>query len=102
MSPALAGGFFTTSVTWEAQFCTTDGAKSQHSIISISFEQRWKQDRKQKFSEKNVWRTGFDSRLGRSLEKEMATHSSILAWRIPRTEEFDRLESMGLQKSDMS
>ena len=58
MSPALAGGFFTTSITWEAQFCTTDGAKSQHSIISISFEQRWKQDRKQKkFSEKNVWRT---------------------------------------------
>ena len=25
--------------------------------------------------------------LGRSLEKEMATHSSILAWEIPRTEE---------------
>ena len=57
MSPALAGGFFTTSVTWEAQFCTTDGAKSQHSIISISFEQWWKQDRKPTFSEKNVWRT---------------------------------------------
>lgn len=35
-----------------------DGAKRQHSIISISCEQRWKQGRKQrKFSEKNVWRT---------------------------------------------
>ena len=33
------------------------------------------------------------------LEKEMATHSSILAWRIPQTEEPDRLQSMGLQKS---
>ena len=34
------------------------------------------------------------------LEKEMTTHSSILAWRIPWTEEPDRLQSMGLQKSD--
>ena len=33
------------------------------------------------------------------LEKEMATHSSILAWRIPWTEEPGRLQSMGLQKS---
>ena len=32
------------------------------------------------------------------LEEEMATHSSILAWRIPQTEEPDRLQSMGLQK----
>ena len=31
------------------------------------------------------------------LEKEMATHSSILAWRIPWTEETDRLQSIGLQ-----
>ena len=28
------------------------------------------------------------------LEKEMATHSSILAWRIPRTEEPGELQSM--------
>ena len=34
------------------------------------------------------------------LEKEMATHSSILAWRIPWTEEPGRLPSMGLQESD--
>ena len=33
------------------------------------------------------------------LEKEMATHSSILAWEIPWTEELDGLQSMGLQKS---
>ena len=32
------------------------------------------------------------------LEKEMATHSSILPWRIPRTEEPVRLQSMGLQR----
>ena len=33
-------------------------------------------------------------------KKEMATHSSIPAWRIPRTEEPGRLQSMGLQESD--
>ena len=32
------------------------------------------------------------------LEKEMATHSSIPAWRIPRMEEPGRLQSMGLQR----
>ena len=38
--------------------------------------------------------------LGREdlLEKEMATHSSILAWNIPWTEEPGRLQSMGLQR----
>ena len=30
-------------------------------------------------------------------EKEMTTHSSILAWKIPWTEETSRLQSMGLQ-----
>ena len=29
------------------------------------------------------------------LEKEMATHSSTLAWKIPRMEELGRLQSMG-------
>ena len=32
------------------------------------------------------------------LEKEMATHSSILAWRIPWMEEPGRLQSMGSQR----
>ena len=32
------------------------------------------------------------------LEKEMATHSSTLAWKIPWTEEPGRLQSMGLQR----
>ena len=39
--------------------------------------------------------------LGRedSLEKEIATHSTILDWEIPWTEEPGRLQSMGSQKS---
>ena len=33
-----------------------------------------------------------------SLEKGMATHSSVLVWRIPWTEEFGGLQSVGLQR----
>ena len=38
----------------------------------------------------------------RVLEKEMATHCSILTWKNPWTEEPDRLQSMGLQELDMT
>ena len=34
-----------------------------------------------------------------ALEKEMETHSSILAWETPRTEESGGLQSIGLQKA---
>ena len=34
-----------------------------------------------------------------ALEKEMATHSSVLPWEIPPTEEPSGLQSMGSQKS---
>ena len=46
-----------------------------------------------------VWETRVQS-LGweDSLEKGMATHSSILAWRIPWTEEPGGLQSMGSQR----
>ena len=37
-----------------------------------------------------------------SLEKEIATHSNILAWKIPWTEEPGGLQSMGSQESDMT
>ena len=36
--------------------------------------------------------------LGMCLEEEMATHSSILAWKIPWTEKTTGLQSMGLQR----
>ena len=41
---------------------------------------------------------GLIPELGRPLEKETATHSSILAWEIPWTEEPARLQSIGLQR----
>ena len=43
--------------------------------------------------ETQVWSLGQKD----SLEKEMATHCSILAWKIPWTEETGRLQAMGLQ-----
>ena len=39
--------------------------------------------------------SGLIPELGRSLEEGMATHSSILAWRIPWTEEPGRLQPVG-------
>ena len=46
-----------------------------------------------------MWETWVQS-LGQEdpLEKEMETHCSILAWRIPWTEESGRLQTMGLQR----
>ena len=50
-----------------------------------------------------MWETRVQS-LGQEdlLEKEMATHSSTLAWKIPWTEELGRLQSMGLKELDMT
>jgi len=46
-----------------------------------------------------MWESPVGSLFGEDpLEKEMATHSNILSWRIPWTEELDRLESMGSQR----
>ena len=46
--------------------------------------------------ETRVWSLGEED----PLEKEMATHSLILAWTIPRTEEPGSLQSVGSQESD--
>ena len=47
-----------------------------------------------------MWDTQVRSLGGEDLlEKEMATHSSILAWKTPWMEEADRLQSMGLQRA---
>ena len=43
--------------------------------------------------------TGFDLWVGKiPLEKEMAIHSSTIAWKVPWTEEPGRLQSMGSQR----
>ena len=48
----------------------------------------------------NAGNAGFDPWVGEDpLEKEMATHSSVLAWETLWTEKPSRLQSVGLQKS---
>ena len=49
-----------------------------------------------------VWEWKFGPAQWPGLEKEMATHSNILVWEIPSTEEPGGLWSMGLQESDMT
>ena len=44
--------------------------------------------------------SGFYGPLVMTMEKEMATHSSVLAWRIPGTGEPDGLPSMGLHTTE--
>ena len=46
----------------------------------------------------NAGDTGLIPGLGRSLEKETATHFSTLVWEIPWTEELGKLQSMGSQR----
>ena len=53
-----------------------------------------------KISAYNAGDLGSIPGMGRSLEKEMVTHSSILAWKIPWMEEPDRLQSMSHKELD--
>ena len=81
ISPVLADGFFTTGATWEAH----KTALKFTNLLATTWE----------------WRTHLFDILGvlmSYLEKEMATHSSILAWRIPWREEPGRLQSTGSQR----
>ena len=52
----------------------------------------------QEMQETPVWSLGRED----PLEEDMATHSSILPWRIPRTEEPGGLQSMGSQRVDLT
>ena len=66
-------------------FCFSGGSEGKESACNeglITLGSTW------------VWPLGWDN----PLEKGTTTHSSILAWRIPWTEEPGRLQSMGLQR----
>ena len=87
-SPELAGGFFTTSATWEAgNICRPFW------LLWLPCWLRWQR------IYLAMWETWVRS-LGQEdpLEKGMATHSNILVWRIPRPEETGGLQSMGSQR----
>ena len=69
--------------TRHESFCTIGASLVAQTVQNLSAMQ-----------ETQVWSLGGED----PIEKGMATHSSIIAWRIPWTEESDRLQSMGLQR----
>ena len=110
-SLTLAGGFFTTSATWEAGSNKTQRKDIGHPLTMYKAPYLsqiffiiyiWLKDFPAAQIVKNLpamqeTRVQF---LGQEdpLEKGMATHSNILAWRIPWTEKPGRLQFMVLQR----
>ena len=72
-------------------FCINQGITASFSL-SLTYRQLWTtRFRPIKVPNKSLGREDL-------LDKEMTTHSSILAWKIPWLEEPGRLQSMGLQR----
>ena len=70
-----------------------------HCSFDLHFSNKFPGGSDSKASACNAGDPGSIPGSGRSLEKEMATHSGTLAWRIPWTEDPGRLQSTGLQRS---
>ena len=91
MSPALAGGFFTTSATGEA--------KSSGELYKLKDLYRQNKVGRGSYSSKGLIVLGKVTFLWGTVgvypEKAMAPHSSTLAWKILWTEEPGGLQSMG-------
>ena len=68
-------------------------------VISRSYAMGFPGGSDSKESACNAGDSGLIPGSGRSPEKEMATHSNVLAWEIPWIEEPGGLQSMGAQKS---
>ena len=78
------------------EFEQTPGyGEGQGSLVCCSLWDRKESDTTERLNNNSICLERKELRI---LEKEMATHSSILAWRIPWTEEPGGLQSMGLQR----
>ena len=77
---------------------STQNHQSQSLADEIGLLGLWDRESEVKVSACNAGDPGSILGSGRSLEKEVATHSSILAWRIPWTEEPGGLQSIGSQR----
>ena len=87
-----------TDVKWYSlcgkQFCISSEGCNNHQMTSNSTLRYIAKRNENTMQETQVRSLGWED----PLEKEMATHSSILAWKIPRMEEHGRLQSMGWQR----
>ena len=79
---------------WDPMDCSTSGFPVCYHSRSYSTEVAQTVKRLPTMRETWVWSLGWEF----PLEKEMATHSSTLTWKIPWTEEPGRLQSMGSQR----
>ena len=94
-SPALAGGFFTTSTTCGEG----NGTPFQYSCLENPGDGGAWRAAVHGVTEGRTWLSNFTFTFHfHALEKEMATHSNVLAWRIPGTAEPGGLPSMGLHR----
>ena len=95
VSPSLAGGFLTTKTTWEALFHLMannngegNGIPLQYSCLESPVNGRAWWAAVQGVAKSPTQLSDFTFTFHfHALEKEMATHSSVLAWRIPGTGE---------------
>ena len=95
MSPALAGEFFTTSTTCGEG----NGTPLQYSCLENPMGRGAWYAAVHGVTKSWTRLTDFTFTFHfHALEKEMATHSSVLAWRIPGTAEPGRLPCMGLHR----
>ena len=103
VSPSLAGGFLTTKTTWEALFHLMannngegNGIPLQYSCLESPVNGRAWWAAVQGVAKSPTQLSDFTFTFHfHALEKEMATHSSVLAWRLPGTGEPGWLPSMG-------
>ena len=119
---SIAGGFFTIRATKEAWLCIAlclwenshikwtyivethvvwegDGTPLQYSCLENPMDGGAWWAIVHGVAKNQTWLSDFTFTFHfHALEKEMATHSSVLAWRIPGTEEPGRLPSMGLHR----
>ena len=77
---------------------TTTSTHKNNSKQGASSHSRWLSSKEFAFSAGDTGDSGSISGSGDPLEEEMATHCSILAWKIRWTEEPGRLWSMGWQR----
>ena len=68
-----------------------EALRSTHAVCGLP---RWRSAKEPASQCRRHRRLGFNSLVGKILEKEMATHSRILAWKVPWTEEPGGLQSM--------
>ena len=102
MSAALAGGFFTTSIIWEALcvcVCVCVCVCMCKYIKNLELP-RWLSGKESACQCRRRRDSGSIPGQKNLLEKEIATHSNILAWEIPWMDESGRFQSTGYKDSD--